>query len=136
MLVYNKGAVRFPLGLKFNENWLKEGDGVHGGFVKTYNAMIMEAKHSKDAPALKLEEKLGVTDQIPKGNLHKSIRKPLNLKSKNAAVVLVGFVKTDNFVFSLCENLVDLAEEEQGAFYIITDETGVKYVELGEYGEG
>lgn len=111
-LVYNKDKVAFPLGVKFNENWKKEGEGEYCAFVDDGWSILQDWKRGDKVPPLKLSRDLDPKEHHVKnrGVVPKLIGEPLLLDTSNSEVVFVGVAKQDNLGIQCeCPNLKILA---------------------------
>lgn len=112
-LVYNKGKVIFPLGLKFNENWKEEGEDEYCGFLDDGWSILQDWKRGEKVPPLKLSKDLHPKEHhyLTRGVVAKLIEKPLLLEASDTEIVFVGLLKQRTSGLEReCPNLKHLAK--------------------------
>ena len=142
-LIYNKGKVALPLGVKFNENWKVEGMGVYGGFFDDAWSVVQDWKRGEMVDPLKLEKRLAPVAHLKnEGDVHRAVDETLALKASDAEVVFVGILKKNSWVHNECLNLKKLAGHENwleattgAAFYLRVTSDGVRLFEYDEEGK-
>lgn len=139
-LIYNKGHVAYPLGLKFNENWKTEGAGQHGGFLDDAWSVVEEWRRADEVAPLKLEKVLDPRHHHANGGVaHRTMKEVLQLKASSAEVVFVGTLQKNSWVHNECPNLKILAEHanfrvgsEKYAYCLRVTSEGVRRILYGE----
>lgn len=112
-LVYNKGEVAEPIGLKFNEDWKEQGHGAYSGFLDDGFSILQDWKRGEKVPALKL-----ATDLVPDAHLQtlkvggvaRGMDEVISLKAADCEIVFVGLLKKNSWVYGECVNLKELAK--------------------------
>lgn len=137
-LVYSKGQVSFPLGLKFNEHWKEQGVGLYGGFLDDGWSVVQDWKRGEQVASLKLTEPLAPMAHLSeKAEIHHTVDTVLTMKAAEAELVFVGILKKNSWVNNECLNLKNLAAHEnwtkrgeENAFYLRVTSEGVRLVTL------
>jgi hypothetical protein len=147
-LVYNKGKVVFPLGLKFNEDWMTQGEGEYCGFVDDGWSILQDWKRGKEVPPLKLSKDLDPKEHhyLNRGVVPRVVGEPLLIEATDVEIVFVGLLKQMKLgIQGECPNLKILAQfvnwrnmraTPTYAFYLRVTADGVSKVELGVEGDG
>ena len=133
-LIYSKGQVAFPLGLKFNEDWEEQGAGQYGGFLDDGWSVMQDWKRGDDVAALSLSEPLAPMVHLREGSdVHRTVNEPLVMKATELEMVFVGLLKKNSWVNNECLNLKNLARHEnwlkaadEDAFFLLVSSEGVR----------
>lgn len=141
-LIYNKGKVSFPLGVKFNEDWQAQGAGKYGGFLDDSWSVLQDWSRGADVPPLKLLKQPGAMTHLKAGGAaHRTIDDALKLNAQDAEIVIVGILKRNSWVTNECPNLKLLAQQinwhsnvGDEAFYLRVTSEGVSYFEYDRDG--
>ena len=115
-LIYNKDFDEM-LGLKYNEHWQKQGEGVYGGLMEAADAVVWDWNGGPKVPALKVDQKLDPLAhlKVNGGDVHRVMDTVLTIPAKNIKIALVGFTKQNGYaVMQTCPNLQKIADIYSG----------------------
>jgi len=111
-LIYNNGKVKFPLGIKFNEDWMTQGEGEYCGFLDDGWSIFQDWKRGPKVPPLKLSKDLDPKLHHTKGRgvVPKGMKEILLLEASEAEIVFVGLLEQQEHGAAECPNLKTLAK--------------------------
>ena len=105
-LIYNKDFDGI-LGLKYNENWIKEGAGVYGGLFSSSRPVVLDWRSAASFESLKLNNPIKALEHLGgQMEVHHTVDKPLEVSAKEIKIALVGITKDGGFgTQATCPNL-------------------------------
>lgn len=103
-LIYN-ADFSGPLGLRLNEDWEKQGDGVYGGIIKDYRAVVADWRLGSVYPPLEITNGIKAGMHLLTGEgAPGTINQPLYIDCSRIKILLVGHSEMKGF-FPVCPNL-------------------------------
>ena len=136
-LIYNKSFdLEFPLGLKFNEDWVSQGSGQYSGYFETAKPVTFDWKNAASIAPLSIREKLDPLAHLAASyDVARTIDEPLHIGSEDIQIVLVGFVEQDGYaVIQRCPDLQLIFDYADGARFMVVTKGVIREFDCDEKG--
>ncbi|MDB6072147.1 MAG: hypothetical protein JWL81_3318 [Verrucomicrobiales bacterium] len=137
-LIYGRDfSLDYPLGLKFNEDWVAQGAGRYGGFFTESGPVMKDWKYAAAVPPLPVVEKPGPSAHLAANyEVARTIDDALHIKAGDITVFLVGFVKQSEYgsVIQRCPDLQEIHNSVDGARYMAITKDLIRDFECDEKG--
>jgi len=134
-LIYNEDFDGI-LGLKYNENWIKEGAGVYGGLFSSSRPVVLDWRSATDFESLKLDKPIKSLAHLGgQIEVHHTVETPLEISAKGIKIALVGIAKdAGSGTQATCPNLESIFMGSSFAEYVMVYSNRYEFFSFDENG--